>query len=551
MADNILHQTHTEFNMTKQTFPSGVNAPMNESRRHFMKVVAGLGAGLAFSGSIGTFTPNAIATTVKGKSIEVGIAYPLSTSFDPMVTTSASAMAANLHIFEGLVDLHPATRKPYLALAAKEPEQVDDITWRITLRDGAVFHDGTPVTADDVVFSFERVMDPKSASLFAMFVPFINTVKAVDNKTVEFKLKYPFALFTQRLTIVKIVPKHIVEKVGESAFGANPVGTGPFKFISAIKDDKIMFEAFDKYNGPYPAQVEKMSWLLLADPAARVTAQESKRTQAMESVPYIDIARLKAKKQTVESVQSFGLLFLMFNCEQAPFNNPKVRQALHYGLDREKLINVVFEGNAKAATSYVQETHSNYHKASTQYHFDVKKAASLLKEAGVTELNFELHSTDHDWVKESVTVILESWKKIPGVKVNWTYLQSGSLYNKHIDTGNYKVAIAPGDPSVFGNDLDLLLSWWYRGDVWPKRRFRWSNTPEFKQIQEWLDMAAKSKDPVEAQKIWNKVIDLIAEHVPLYPILHRKLPSAWDSNALENYQPLPTTGVSFLGVGRK
>ena len=66
-----------------------------------------------------------------------------------------------------------------------------------------------------------------------------------------------------------------------------------------------------------------MSWLLLSDAAARVTAQESKRTQAMESVPYLDISRLKNKKQQVQSVQSFGLLFLMFNCEKAPFNNPK------------------------------------------------------------------------------------------------------------------------------------------------------------------------------------------------------------------------------------
>ena len=90
-----------------------------------------------------------------------------------------------------------------------------------------------------------------------------------------------------------------------------------------MKDDKIVFEAYEPYNGKYPAQVEKMSWLLLSDAAARVTAQESKRTQAMESVPYLDISRLKNKKQQVQSVQSFGLLFLMFNCEKAPFNNPK------------------------------------------------------------------------------------------------------------------------------------------------------------------------------------------------------------------------------------
>ena len=90
-----------------------------------------------------------------------------------MTSSGASPYAANLHIFEGLVDLHPATREPYLALAGKEPEQVDEKTWRITLREGATFHDGSPVTTEDVVYSFNRIMDPANKSLFVMFIDFV------------------------------------------------------------------------------------------------------------------------------------------------------------------------------------------------------------------------------------------------------------------------------------------------------------------------------------------------------------------------------------------
>ena len=241
----------------------------------------------------------------------------------------------------------------------------------------------------------------------------------------------------------------------------------------------------------------------------------------------------------------------MFNCEKAPFNNPKVRQALHYGLNTDKLVDIVFDGNAEAATSYLQTTHPDYIKASTQYPYDPEKAAALLKEAGVTELKFELLATDHDWVKESAPLILESWNKIPGVKVTLQHLQSGALYSNNVDPGVYEVAIAPGDPSVFGNDLDLLLSWWYRGDVWPKRRFRWSDTPEFAKVTELLNAAVRAKDHAEAKKSWEEAINIIAAEVPLYPIVHRKLPSAWDDSSLEGYQPLATTGLSFLGVGRK
>ncbi len=521
---------------------------LNESRRHFMKLMAGVGAGFAFSGTLGTFTKDVFAAPATGSTIEAGIAYPISTGFDPLTSSGASSLAANLHIFEGLVDLHPATRQPYLALAAKEPEQKDDLTYHITLREGALFHDGKPVTTEDVVYSFERMLNPANASLFAQFIPFIESVKALDDKVVEFKLKYPFALFKERLTIVKIVPKHIVE-AGQSAFDAKPIGSGPYKFVSATKDDRIVFEANPAYNGFYPALVEKMTWFLLSDDAARVTAQESGRVQAIESVPYLDAERLK-RKSKVESVQSFGLLFLMFNCEKAPFNNPKVRQALHYGLDTQKLIDVVFWGNAKAASSYVQDTHPDYVKATAQYDYDKAKAEALLAEAGVKELKFQLLATDHSWVKESAPLILESWNSLKGVKVSLQHLQSGALYSAHVDKGAFEVVIAPGDPSVFGNDLDLLLSWWYRGDVWPKRRFRWANTPEYAEVQKLLDEAVQAKTPVDAKAIWAKAINIIAEQVPLYPIVHRKLPTAWSENKLKGFQPLPTTGLSFIGVGR-
>ncbi|MEG9488614.1 ABC transporter substrate-binding protein [Mannheimia bovis] len=525
----------------------------NESRRGFMKLMAGVGAGFAFSSTLGTFSAPAAAATApaKGSVIEAGISYSLSTGFDPLRTTGATPMAANLHIFEGLVDLHPATREPYLGLAAKMPEKVDDVTYRVTLRDGAVFHDGKPVTSADVVFSFERVLNPENKSLFAGFVPFIESVKAVDEKVVEFKLKYPFALFNERLTIIRIVPKHVVEAVGESTFDANPVGSGPYKFVSAVKDDKIVFEAFAGYNGIYPAKAEKMIWSLLSDDAARVTAQESKRVQAIESVPYLDIQRLKSKRQSVESVQSFGLLFLMFNCAEAPFNNPKVRQAFHYALDTQKMIDVVFLGNARAATSYLQETHPDYVKAATQYDFDKEKAAALLKEAGVDKLEFELLATDTSWVKECAPLILESWNAIPGVKVTLRHLQSSALYGEFIASGNFKVVVAPGDPSVFGNDVDLLLSWFYRGDGWAKNRYRWSDTPEYAEVQKLLDAAVAAKSHDEAKAEWAKVFNIVAEQVPLYPLIHRKLPTAWDDKALTDFQPLPTTGMSFLGVGRK
>ena len=135
------------------------------SRRTFLKAAGVLGAATAFTatlaacGSSSDTSKESTGAVNKDLSIEAGISYSLSTGFDPMSSSGATPMAANLHIFEGLTELHPATREPYNALAAADPKKVNDTTYQVTIRDGAKFHDGTPVTTEDVAFSFTRVMD--------------------------------------------------------------------------------------------------------------------------------------------------------------------------------------------------------------------------------------------------------------------------------------------------------------------------------------------------------------------------------------------------------
>lgn len=524
------------------------------SRRNFLKLSGAVGAAAAFTatlsacgGAASTTTGNAANTAAVNKDlmIEAGISYALSTGFDPLSSSGATPMAANLHIFEGLIELHPATRQPYNALAATDPKKINDTTYQVTIRDGAKFHDGSPVTTEDVAFSFTRVMDPANKSLFSQFIPFIQDVKPLDAKTVEFTLKYAFPGFGPRISVVKVVPKALASDL--KAFDAKPIGSGPYKLVSAVKDDKIVFEAFADYNGPKPALAKGMTWLLLSDAAARVTAVQSGRVQAIEDVPYLDVDGLKSKVK-VESVQSFGLLFLMFNCAKAPFDNKLVRQALHYGMDKEAIIKKALFGNAKAASSYFQEGHPDYVKARNVYGFDTKKAEDLLKQAGVGSLEFELLTTDTAWVKDVAPLILESWNKIPGVKVTVKSLQSGALYSDRVGKGDYTVVAAPGDPSVFGNDADLLLSWFYSGATWMEKRAFWT-TPERTKLQELMNKGSQASGD-NAKKIVAEIVDMVSDEVPLYPVLHRQLPSAWDEKKLKGFQPLPTTGLSFIDVGR-
>ncbi len=516
--------------------------PFAISRRLLLTTASALTALLVLGAGSGVMAQQ--AETDPEATIQVGIAYGLSGSFDPLNASGAVTLGANWHVFEGLVDLDPVTRKPYAALAAEMPTTTDGTTYVIKLRDGATFHNGSPVTADDVVFSYSRVMDPESKSLFRSFVSFIDKVEAVDAQTVRITTKFPFSLFNERLGAVKIVPKAAVEADAEG-FGKLPVGSGPYKLVSAVPEDKIVFARNDAYNGPRAPLAKEVVWNLIADPTARVNALTSGTVMAIEDVPYID-ADMVAASASLEKAQSFGLLFAMFNTSAPPFDDLRVRQAFFYALDMDKIIGTGMLGNATAATSFLPETHPNYHRASVVYSHDADKARALLAEAGKADLPITLMSTDHGWVKDVAPIIKDSLDRV-GFKVTLDIGQSGGQYKK-VDAGDMQVMIAPGDPSVFGNDPDILMQWWYGDNVWPKDRYRWAGSADYKTLTGLLDEALKLEGEAQQGK-WNAAFDLLSEQVPLYPLFHRQLPTAWDADRLVGFAPVPTTGISLLGVG--
>lgn len=526
------------------------------TRRGFLRLVGALGAAAAIAGSVsacGGENPNkrpsgsgsAGAANPDG-TITAGISYELGTNgYDPMTTSAALTVAANWHTMEGLTEIMPTSdREVYAALGKALPTKVNPTTYEVALRDGAKFHNGSDVTVDDVVFSFERVLDPANQSLYATFIPFIDAVSKKDDQTVTIKLKYPFSLVNERLAVVKIVPKSAAQ-ADPKAFDAQPVGTGPYKMTdNGASTKSIKFERFDGYTGPRPALAKAMEWKILPDSSTRTNGLQSQTVQAIDSVPYLSIDSVKQAK-TVESVQGFGLLFAMFNCGSKPFDNVKNRQAVLYAIDMDKVIKTALLGNATAASCFVPEDHPAYKKASTVYTLDQAKAKSLLAETGLTKIR--MLCTDHDWVKNLTPIVKESLEAV-GLAVDFTQKQSADVYTT-IDGkfDAFDLVLAPGDPSVFGNDADLLLRWWYSGDTWTDLRMHWKGQDSYRQVQTLLDQAAQESGSAQQDR-WGQVFDLVSEQVPLYPLFHRKAPTGWDPQTLVDFKPIPLTGLSFLDV---
>ena len=239
----------------------------------------------------------------------------------------------------------------------------------------------------------------------------------------------------------------------------------------------------------------------------------------------------------------------MFNSSAAPFNDKRVRQALHYAINKDEVIKTALNGYGTAATSYLDEGNKDYQKAATVYDYNLEKAKSLLQEAGVSNLKFQLDTTDNSAVKDVAPLVIEQWKKI-GVTATLNTVPSSAIYGDIVPKDTFRVLMATGDPSVFGVDTDLLMRWFYYGETWPGLRYRW-NATDRKAMADLLDKAAQTSDEAARKALWKQALDKVADEVPLYPILHTKVVTAYDPAKLSDFSGAATTGLYFLGSSRK
>ena len=467
---------------------------------------------------------------------------------NPIGTSSGVFLAAGWHVFEGLYELNMHTYRAECGLAADAPVQIDDLEYEVTLREDTVFSDGSPLTSADVVNAFERNGE---SDLYGAFLSFITTVSAPDERTVHFKLNAPMgSVLQERLALVRVFPAALTDE----QLATKPIGSGPwcYETINAADGGRISFTANHRYTGPWPATCERMEWSVLLDDTRRTDELIDKDVMVMEAAPVVRAEELADAGVTVEWVPGFNLPFLMFNCEKPPFDDVRVRQALLYAIDIDSLIGTYMAGHARAATSLLPDYFRHYHRAATVYSYDPEKARKLLAEAGVDELALALRANDN-WVSTLAPAIAEDWKAV-GVTAEVVLLDTTALFadlSTEPEPGTllpFDVVLSPGDPSCFGNDADLIISWWYGDNVWTRARSRWATTPAFAEVAELLAEARSKTSEDEQQPLWNQCFDIIAAEVPLYPLFHRETATAWWTAQLDDYDPISATGLNFLGT---
>ncbi|MDH6215582.1 ABC transporter substrate-binding protein [Streptomyces pseudovenezuelae] len=522
-------------------------------RRTFLKHTGAVGAAAALSSSLAACGPESTNDTGGGgkdRALTAVIGYGNDGSWDPTQTASAFSMAANNHIYEGLLDTDPITRTPYPALGTEMPGDPDATSWRFALREGATFHDGKPVTADDVVFVFDRILDPKTQTLAqGFFASWLKEVRKVDARTVELVLKFPFPDGLSRLTLAKVMPKHVFSRPGgwDDAIRGLAVGSGPYRQTAHHPKANTTFAAFEAYNGPRRPAFHRMNWLTIVDAASRVArvSGASAGAQVSDNIPYANIARLRSGGMTVAGGAGMNNLFLLFNTEHKPFDDVRVRQALHYAIDTDTIVQVALKGHGKPSSSFLNEGNPAYRPAKTVYGHDPEKAKALLKAAGVSGLKVDILAVNLSWIVDCLPTIKASWDAI-GVKTTLSPQETTAVFTKLDQKQAYQVVAAASNPNQFGLDADLIMHYNYGPQNLWMGYARWADHPVAKRLFRDMDLATRESDPVRKKTMIQDYVDVVAEQAVLYPVVHNELMTAWDPQELTGIKPQPYPGVNFL-----
>lgn len=322
------------------------------------------------------------------------------TSMDPHYHNLTPNNSLMLHVFEPLIR-RDENQKLAPALATSW-RAIDDLTWEVKLRKNVRFHDGSPFTAEDVLFTLKRVPNvPNSPSSFATFTRPIVDARATDPHTLVLKTATPHVLLPSDLASVLIVSKLHGEKAATEDYnsGKAAIGTGPYQFAEYVPNQRVVVKAnYGYWGGEEPW--EKVTFKILSNPAARVAALLSGDVQLIETVPTSDIAKLgKDTRFTLVDKVSNRVIYVHLNqsteksppfvtdkagkpLEKNPFRDARVRKALSMAINRDAIADRVMEKKAVPAAQLLPDFFYGTSKKLKPQKFDAEGAKKLLAEAG-------------------------------------------------------------------------------------------------------------------------------------------------------------------------
>ena len=463
--------------------------------------------------------------------------------FNPSLYTAGTTFdASSRQIFNRLVEFERGTTKIIPALAETWNVSPDGLEYTFHLRKGVKFQttkNFTPTrdfNADDVIFSFERQRDENhpyfkvSGGQYEYFnsmdMPnLIKAVEKVDDLTVKFVLNVPEAPFIANMgmdfaSILSAEYADAMMKAGTpEKVDLDPVGTGPFQLVAYQKDSQIRFKAHPDYWAG-KAKIDKLIFAITPDASVRYQKLKANECQVM---PYPNPADIEAMKNDpdINLLEQEGLNvgYLAFNTEKKPFTDKRVRQALSMAVNKQAIIDVVFQGAGKAAKNPIPPTIWSYNDAVKDYPYDPEKAKKLLAEAGVSGLKTNIWAMPvqrpyNPNARRMAELIQADWAKV-GVEAEIVSFEWGE-YLKRSKLGEHDTVLLgwTGDNGDPDNFLFVLLGCEAAKDS--ANRARWCYRP----FDDLLVQAKRTADVAKRTELYKQAQVIFKEEAPWITIAH-------------------------------
>ncbi|MBN3160156.1 glutathione ABC transporter substrate-binding protein GsiB [Pectobacterium sp. CHL-2024] len=468
------------------------------------------------------------------------------TSLDPYDANDSLSQTVAKSFYQGLFGFDKEM-KLVNVLADSYDVSPDGLTYTVKLHPGVKFHDGTPFNAAAVKVNLDRASNPDSRLKRYNLFKMIEKTEAVDDLTVKITLKTPFSAFVNNLAhpaAVMISPAAL-KQYGKD-IGFHPVGTGPYRFVTWNQTDFVKVEKFNGYWKAGLPKLDSITWRPVVDNNTRAALLQTGEAQFAYPIPF-EQAKVLEKNDKLALVASPSILhrYISMNVTQKPFDNPKVREALNYAINKEALIKVAFSGYATPAEGPLPSS-IDY---SVKYHpwpYDPAKARELLKEAGYPDgFTTTLWSSHNHSTAQKVLQFTQQQLAQVGVKVQVTAMDAGQraaeVEGKGVKETGVRLFYTGWSAST--GEADWALSPLFATASWPPAQF---NTAFYSNPQVDADLAnaLKTTDRTEKQKLYKDAQDKIWADAPWIFLATERLVSA-NSKKLTGFYVMPDTLFSF------
>ena len=449
-------------------------------------------------------------------------------TLDPQRSPNTNDLLVTMNVHRSLYSWDPEKNHPKLELGEKVDISADGLVYRLALKKNIKFHNGRKLTVDDIIWSYERIMSPKVASPSARFVRVIKGardfeegkakniagLRKIDDYTLEITMDKPVEpSYTLYEGGTAILPKEEVEKKGD-AFGSDPVGCGPFKFVRWVKGSEIILTKNPDYYEKGKPYLDKLVYKIMPEGAARDIAFRAKDLDAtvVGSTQYpVYKADPQISKNMVEVAELFTRM-IGFNPKYEPFTKKQVRQAINYAIDSRLIIHKLLKDKAFPCVSYLPSTSPAFDPQAKGYEFNPAKAKALMKEAGYEKgFTFECIGSGNEAFGIPVVEAIMPFLKQINITVKPQQLEGAALSDR-IRKLEYQAYIWSLSSGAGGDPLQALHRWYSKNPATAGNFVEYKN-PEFDKL---LDAASQERDMAKRLDYLRKADALFLEDAPVW-----------------------------------